>query len=144
MDPVGDLLVLAPDTPQVGLVVEVKGTVPNKADAEVQLKRYMLGKGCPVALLVTLAKTWMYRDTYADEDDERFELVGEFDTTVLLSLDAAPASERELERAVFDWLERLAASWSAALPSSDPAKAAVVEHMVPVVSEGRVVYGHAA
>ena len=68
----------------------------------------------------------------------------QFDTTSLLNLKVAPSSSRDLERAVFDWLERLSASWASALPGSNKARAAVVEHMVPVVAEGRVVYGHAA
>ena len=50
----------------------------------------------------------------------------------------------ELERQLFDWLERLAAYWSAALPAADPARAAVVEHLVPAVVEGRVVLPAAA
>ncbi len=144
MDPVGDLLVLAPDTPQVGLVVEVKATVRDRAPTEAQLKRYMRRSGCPVALLVTSEMTWMYRDTYADDVDDAIETVGEFNTTSLLDLKVAPSSSRNLERAVFDWLERLSASWASALPNSNKARAAVVEHMVPVVAEGRVVYGHAA
>lgn len=144
MDQVGDFLVLSPDTPEVGLVVEVKTDLHDRTFAEAQLKRYMVGSGCAVALLVTSSKAWLYRDTHADDAEESIETVGEYDTSSLLNVDRVPASGRELERAVFDWLERMSASWSAALPSSTREKAAVIEHIVPVVSEGRVVYGHAA
>ena len=90
MDQVGDLLVFAPDTPQVGLVVEVKATLRDRAPAATQLKTYMRLSGCPVALLVTSTSTWMYRDTYADDLDNAIETVGEFDTASLLGLESLP------------------------------------------------------
>ena len=133
-----DLLVLAPDRPDVALVAEVKAReVRDPAAAEQQLKTYMIDRGCPVGLLVTPRLTWIYRDSYRDFSPTSIERVAELRTSDLF---ASPSFEGpELERQLFDWLERLAASWTAALPVDDPAKATVVEHLVPAVVEGRVV-----
>lgn len=59
---VADLVVLAPDRPEVSLVAEVK--LLERAGlgaAEEQLKRYMLGQLCPIGLLVT--PRWNTRKT---------------------------------------------------------------------------------
>ncbi len=138
-----DLLVLAPDRPDVALVAEVKARdVADPAAVEEQLKRYMLDRRCPVGLLVTPRSTWIYRDSYRDYSQASVERVAELRTSDLF---ASPAMVGlELERQLFDWLERLAASWPAALPAADPARAVVVEHLVPAVVEGRVVLHSAA
>jgi hypothetical protein len=133
-----DVLVLAPDRPDVGLVAEVKARdLSDPAEVEQQLKRYMLDRRCPVGLLVTPNTTWIYRDSFRDYSEGSIERVAELRTADLFGSPAFVGPE--LERQLFDWLERLAASWPAALPAADPAKAAVVEYIVPVVVEGRVV-----
>ncbi|MCE7891536.1 MAG: hypothetical protein DYH12_17870 [Sorangiineae bacterium PRO1] len=135
---VADVIVLAPDRPEVALVAEVKGhQIEDRTRAEEQLKRYMLDRHCPVALLVTPTTTWIYRDSYRDYSAGSIDVVAEVETNELLPSPAT--TEMELERQLFDWLERLAASWPAALPSGKLARAAVVEHLVPAVVEGRVV-----
>lgn len=139
-----DLIVLAPDRPEVALVVEVKAPPRNLEAVREQLKRYMLARKCPVALLVTPETTLILKDTYSDFTPDSVQSVGEVETAALLDQGGGLASARELERAVFDWLERLAASWSAALPRDPDAAKAVVDHLVPAVSEGRVTFGRAA
>lgn len=135
---VADVIVLAADRPEVALVAEVKGhRIEDRTPVEEQLKRYMLDRHCPVALLVTPTTTWIYRDSYRDYSEGSIEVVAELETQELLP--SPVATEMELERQLFDWLERLAASWPAALPSGKLARAAVVEHLVPAVVEGRVV-----
>jgi hypothetical protein len=136
-----DFIVMAPDRPDVTLVAEVKMRVTDVPEAERQLKAYMLDRGCPTALLVTPQTTRIYRDTLKDFTPESIVSAGEFGTRDLLGLDAEPRSGAELESAVRAWLERLAASWPSALPTSDPARKPVVEHLVAAVSEGRVMSG---
>ena len=59
-----DLIVLAPDRPDVTLVAEVKMRVADLPATERQLKAYMLDRRCPTAVLVTPQRTRIYRDTY--------------------------------------------------------------------------------
>lgn len=135
---VADVTVLAPDRPELVLVAEVKAhEIEDRAPLEEDLKRYMLDRHCAVALLVTPKTTWVYRDSYRDYTQGSVELVAETATDNLLP--SPSADGRELERQVFDWLERLAVSWPMALPSDAKAKAIVVEHIVPAVVDGRVV-----
>ncbi|MCL2726366.1 MAG: hypothetical protein FWD69_18245 [Polyangiaceae bacterium] len=136
-----DVIVLAPDRPDVTLVAEIKMSVADLRAAEQQLKMYMLDRRCPTALLVTPQKTWIYRDTYKDFTADSIVLEGEASTTELLGLSAEPKSGAELESSVRAWLERLAASWPSALPKAGPVRKPVVEHLVPAVSEGRVMSG---
>ncbi len=136
-----DVIVLAPDRPDVTLVAAVKMTVANLPEAERQLKAYMLDRRCPTALLVTPRTTRIYRDTYKDFTAQSITMAGEFGTRELLGLATEPLSGPELESAVRAWLERLAASWPTALPEAELERKPVVEHLVPAVSEGRVMSG---
>jgi hypothetical protein len=101
----------------------------------------MLDRRCPTALLVTPLATRIYRDTFANFTEASIEMIGEYETTVLLGLSAEPSSDRELETAVRRWLERLAVSWPSVLPSSTAARAPVLAYIIPAVSEGRVMSG---
>lgn len=136
-----DVIVLARDRPDVTLVAEVKMRVADTNAAEQQLKAYMLDRRCPTALLVTAQTTRIYRDTYKDFTADSIVMAGEFSTPELLGLAAEPSNGSELESAVRAWLERLAASWPTALPKAEPVRKPVVEHLVPAVSEGRVMSG---
>ena len=134
---VANVIVLAPDLPDVALMAEVKTVPGDRTLAEEQLKRYMLGRRCPVFLLVTPVTTWIYRDSYRGYSEGAIDLVADVPTEELLGAPAAVGVD--LERQVFDWLERLASSWPSALPTNEKARAAVVEHLVPAVVDGRVV-----
>jgi hypothetical protein len=136
-----DFIVMAPDRPDVTLVAEVKMRVADVPEAERQLKAYMLDRGCPTAIMVTPRTTRIYRDTLKDFTPDSIVSAGEFGTRELLGLATEPKSGEELESAVRAWLERLAASWPSALPTSGPARGPVVEYLVPAVSEGRVMSG---
>lgn len=136
-----DVIVLSHDVPEVRLVAEVKRTIPNLAEAEAQMRRYMLNRRCSLALLVTPERTRIYRDTYADYTETTVEFVGEFSTADLLDLERAPTDEHALQDAVREWLDRLTVSWSSALPKSDAAREPVLRYLVPEVTEGRVSSG---
>ncbi len=136
-----DVIVLSHDVPEVRLVAEVKRTIPNLAEAEAQMRRYMLDRRCSLALLVTPERTRIYSDTYADYTDETVEFVGEFSTADLLDLERVPMDEHALQDAVREWLDRLTVSWPSALPKSDVVREPVLRYLVPEVTEGRVSAG---
>ena len=134
-----DLLVLAPDLPQARFAVEVKSRPFDRERAIQQVKAYMAGRDCPVAMLITPERTWLMRDTYERTGVDSIALVGEYSTSALLGLDRAPEDERELVDAVVGWLERLT-SGSDAIVASE-ARADVARYVLPAVTEGRVVSG---
>lgn len=136
-----DILVMARDVPDLLLVAEVKRNLGNVADAEAQLRRYMLARRCSLGLLVTPEHTRIYRDTFSDLTEGSVQFVGEFSTAEVLDVDTAPADEHALQEAVREWLDRMAASWPSALPRTDAARAPVVQFLVPEVADGRVSSG---
>jgi hypothetical protein len=136
-----DVLVMEPDHPALALVAEVKASVPDLKGAEGQLKEYMSARQCPVGMIVTPERTWVYHDTFADGPHESIERIGEFVTADLLRLPSAPSDERALTHAVRTWLERVASSWMDALPPSVEVRRSLLTHLVPAVMEGRVSSG---
>jgi hypothetical protein len=136
-----DVIVLSHDVPEVRLVAEVKRTIPNLAEAEAQMRRYMLDRRCSLALLVTPERTRIYRDTYTDYTDATVQFVGEFSTAELLDLERVPTDERALQDEVREWLDRLAISWPSALPKTAAAREPVLRYLVPEVTDGRVSSG---
>jgi hypothetical protein len=136
-----DIIVMAPDVPDVTLVAQIKKGRFDEQATEAHLKEYMLRRKCSLALLVTPEKTRIYRDTFADFTPASITLVGEYGTTEVLGVDVVPEDERGLHDAVQGWLERLAASWPSALPTSQAARESVIQYVVPGVAEGRVSSG---
>jgi hypothetical protein len=136
-----DVIVLSHDVPEVRLVAEVKRTIVDLAEAEAQMRRYMLDRRCSLALLVTPERTRIYRDTYADYTDATVQLVGEFPTADVLDLQQVPTDESALQDAVREWLDRLAISWPSAVPKNDAARVPVLRYIVPEVTDGRVSSG---
>jgi hypothetical protein len=132
-----DLIVLARELPEVQLVAEVKVGAFDRAVTERQLKRYMLARNCPLALLITPETTWLLRDSYEGSDEASIYVAGEYATSDLLDLNQVPTSERELTSRLHDWLEALAASghpkFSRANTRDD-----VARYLLPAVVEGRV------
>jgi hypothetical protein len=136
-----NVIVLSHDVPEVRLVAEVKRTIADLAEAEAQMRRYMLDRRCSIALLVTPERTRIYRDTYADYTDATVQFVGEFSTADLLDLEQVPTDEHVLQDAVREWLDRLAIAWPSALPKNDAARVPVLRYLVPEVADGRVSSG---
>lgn len=135
-----DVIVLAPDLPRVELLVEVKLQLPRAelTHAEAQLKRYMRARGCAVGLLVSLAETHCYEDRYLTRSEDSIEHVGTIPTQALLPVEPGQTSERELQRAVLAWLERLATAQPSALPTAPDARQMVETYLLPAVAGGRV------
>ena len=136
-----DLIVMAPDRPDVTLLVEVKVGAVNMPQVEKSIKEYMLLRRCGLALFVTPTSTRLYRDTFRDYSEQSIEVVGEYPTADFFNAPDVPASGPELERVVRDWLTRLASNWPAAVPEAEASRKSVVEHIVPAVVEGRVLSG---
>jgi hypothetical protein len=135
-----DIIVLAPDRPDFALVAEIKQLSSNTDAIEAELQDFMLGNRCSVGLLVTPSKTWIYQDSFRDQSRASIRKVGELDTNEILGLKGSP-TEFELFHAVRDWLERLATAWFAALPAAGGARESIIQYLVPVLSEGRILAG---
>jgi hypothetical protein len=137
-----DVIVTASEGLGVLLVAEVKISLTDKSQAEEQLKRYMVGMRCPVGLLVTPERLWIYNDSYSVPGLASVECVGEFPLFGLrvLQLDADVFPRQPafaLEQAVQRWLEGL--STESERQKLPPAlREALEEYVVPALNEGQV------
>ncbi|WP_160174562.1 hypothetical protein [Archangium violaceum] len=137
-----DVIVTASEGLGVSLVAEVKRSLTDKSHAEEQLKRYMVSMRCPVGLLVTPEKLWIYNDSYSRPGLASVECVGEFPLTGLrvLPMDAAAFPSQPafaLEQAFQRWLEGISTdSERQKLPPG--LREALEEYVVPALNEGQV------
>src|SRR5580693_2368695 len=111
-----DIIVSSPDATEVKLVVEAKLKVPNLRETERQLKGFMLQLSCPLGLLVSPQRLWVYLDRFTSDSEESVERIGEFNVEGLIKFHS-PASEGPethfaFENAVQDWLESLSMTGS--------------------------------
>jgi hypothetical protein len=132
-----DLIVLAPDVPELRLIVEIKRRSFDRESATQQLAAYMIGSNCPLGLLVTPERTWLLRDTY--EGASSIREVAEYDTSTLLGVAKAPDDERELEDLVGHWLDGLTSGSAAGL--AQEVRSDIARYLLPEVTEGRVASG---
>jgi hypothetical protein len=133
-----DIVVTRPDSPEILLVVEVKGTADKKR-SEGALKSYMVHVSCPVGMLVTPEQVRFYRNRYTDYGPQAVELIAECPTSELLGTvpqKALAESELELERSVEERLERLQAGSDQSWPSA--VREAIESSVLPAVSGGIV------
>ncbi len=121
------------------LVVEVKVHLPNLRGIEDGLKRYMVGMQCPVGLVVTPERIWLYKDSYSSRTPESVELVGVFDAKSLWR-QPPPLDEVRFEVFVQDWLCDLTEQRSEELPCD--ARKALREYVLPAVTQGEIRAGH--
>jgi hypothetical protein len=141
-----DLTVFARDYPEARLVVELKPSVsssPEQDSAVKQLARYMWGANCHYGLIMTPTKTYVLRDDFTRPGPESIHVTDVLPTPTLLSRLGWPLSEpvstQQLELLAREWLERLAASYEAALPDDPDVVRALFPDIVGAVAEGRVV-----
>jgi hypothetical protein len=141
-----DLIVFAKDYPEVRLVVEVKPSISTPVDldsAVKQVARSMWGANCHYGLIFTLKTTYVLRDDFTAQGPEAIRVSAVLSTEKLLGRLGIPASaigsERQLQSVVQNWLERLAASYEAALPDDPEIIRALFPEIVGAVAEGRVV-----
>jgi hypothetical protein len=132
-----DIVVTRPDSPEVLLVVEVKGNDAGQKSAEAALKSYMVHVNCPVGLLVTPEQVYFYRNRYTDYTPQTIALIGECPTGELLgTFPAGEAAESYLERLVEEWLEGLRVGSSRSWPSA--VREAIESSVLPAVADGIV------
>jgi hypothetical protein len=132
-----DIIVTTPDG--ISLVVEVKVTVPNLQRTEEDLKQYMVGMQCPIGLLITPERLWLYRDSYTTRSPQSVQRVGEFDLT-LLWRQPPPSQGAPFELFVQQWLEDLAKQPIEELPIE--LREALREYVLPAVTSGEVRAAH--
>jgi len=132
-----DILITTPD--DIELVVEAKVTLPNLKLTEEGLKQYMVGMQCPLGLLITRERMWLYRDFYTSRTPESVQLVGEFN---IKSMWAQPPPTQEMQFEIFvqQWLENLAYQSTKELPSD--LRDAFRDYLLPAVRSGEVRAAH--
>ena len=141
-----DILVTDRDGASPALVVEVKEHIIDLVEVERQLKTYMVRMRCPVGILISSEKMFLYRDRYTGYNAESVERVGEFSMAGVLDAEVpsavraikAPRQRRfQMEDTVQRWLESLTTeSVVAGLPPE--LREAVEEHVIPVLMQGEV------
>ncbi len=139
-----DIIVTGIDSPEIALVAEVKRHIRDFEATERQLRKYMVDMRCPVGLLVTPQRLWLYRDRYIASSPDSIERVGEFDSSNLFALQSPgpdPSAGLALEVAFQSWLEDLGAGRGLrGLPAD--IRSAVQKYVVPAVSQGAIRAGH--
>jgi|SRR5215467_1222623 len=73
-----DIIVSGPDSIGAQLIVETKLHVADLLAAEARLRNAMLQLSCPVGLIVTPERIWVYADEFRSTTPESIERVGEF------------------------------------------------------------------
>jgi len=132
-----DIVVTRPDSPEVLLVVEVKGNVADQKSAEAALKSYMVHVSCPVGMLVTPEQVRFYRNRYTGYTPQTIEMIGECATGELLGTPTRGAAiESDLERTVEEWLESSRAGGDGSWPLA--VREAIESSVLPAVSGGIV------
>src|SRR5216683_7776590 len=126
-----DILVTTRDEPHVTLVVEAKVRLPDLERAEEELKQYMVQMQCPVGLLVTPERMWLYRDFYTTRSPQSVQRVGEFNLELLWD-HPPPAQGSRFETFIQHWLEDLAKQ---PIPEEVPSelREALREYILPAV-----------
>jgi hypothetical protein len=141
-----DLTVFARDYPEARLVLEVKSALsspPQEDPAVKQVMRDMWGANCHYGIIMTPTTTFILRDDFTAPGPESIRLTDELPTAKLLSrinrrMGEVPSAS-QLECLAREWLERLAASYEAALPDDPEVVRALFPDIVGAVAEGRVI-----
>jgi hypothetical protein len=132
-----DILVTTPY--DIELVVDAKVFLPNLERTEEDLKQYMVGMQCPLGLLITPERMWLYRDFYTSRSPESVQRVGEFNLKPMWQ-QPPPKQETAFEIFVQYWLEHLAYQPTEDLPSD--LRQVLREYLLPAVRGGEVRAAH--
>jgi hypothetical protein len=102
------IIVMEPDMPELLLVVEIRANVPEQESDDTELKSYMVGRSCPVGMLVTTEKVSVYRNRYKGYTPQSLDIIGGCPTSELIgALPQRALAEADLEDRVQNWLESL-------------------------------------
>ncbi len=132
-----DIIITTPDG--IILVIEAKVYVSNLERTEEDLKQYMFGMQCPVGLLITPERMWLYRDSYTTRSPQSVQRVGEFDPKPLWQ-QPPPSQGAAFEMFVQQWLEDLGKLPDRDLPNE--LREAIREYVLPAVTAGDVRAAH--
>ena len=132
-----DIIITTPDG--IILVIEAKVYVSNLERTEEDLKQYMFGMQCPVGLLITPERMWLYRDSYTTRSPQSVQRVGEFDPKPLWQ-QPPPSEGAAFEMFVQQWLEDLGKLPDRDLPNE--LREAIREYVLPAVTAGDVRAAH--
>lgn len=135
-----DIIVSEPEGFGITLVVKVRTSAEGIEELERQLKKYMVGMGSPVGMLVTPEHLWLYRDQYLSKSQDSVAKVGEFDVrNIFRGVPSRDASA--FEQQVQSWLEGL--SSESGLRKLPPKLRAAAEfYIVPAILHGEIRAGH--
>lgn len=138
-----DIVVTDRDGSDIALVVEVKTAIRDLGSAEDQLKKYMTAMKCPVGIIVSPDRLWLYEDRYLDSSDS-IALVDSFDVSKVpgfAQFGSGRDSEFLFEEKVQSWLEGL--HTEAGLRELTPElRKAVRMYVDPAILNGSIRAGH--
>ncbi len=134
-----DIIVSSPDSTEVKLVVEAKLETANLRETEHQLKNFMLQLRCPLGLLVSPQRLWVYLDRFTSYSEESIEFLGEFNIEGLIKFHLpATGGGVAFENAVQAWLEDLSND-TARSQVQDPKLREIINHYIlPAIETGIV------
>lgn len=139
-----DIVVTAPDSTEVKLVIETKLRFTAAVDAEDQLKQYMWLVRCPLGLLVSPERMRVYRDTYTSPSPATIERIGEYDTRAAIDFHPREGSQGasaalDFEVAVQTWIDSLVQGKFNILSVKDPElRKVLAEAILPAIQFGIV------
>ncbi|HSY93767.1 MAG TPA: hypothetical protein VK812_20580 [Candidatus Binatus sp.] len=135
-----DIIVSSPDATEVRLVVEAKLRIPNLEATERELKNFMLQLSCPLGLLVSPQRLWVYLDRFTSDSQESVERLGEFNVEGLIRFRSpggeGPEEHFAFENAVQDWLEGLAATTTQDRVEDPKLLETISHYILPAVESG--------
>jgi hypothetical protein len=139
-----DIIVTDGEGSDIALVVEAKTAVRDLESAEHQLKRYMTGMQCPVGILVSPERLWLYRNRYLDSPADSVARVGEFDVSNVFHFTPSGSGRNSafaFEAEVQSWLEGLRTEAGLRDLPAD-LRRAVRLYIDPAISNGTIRAGH--
>ena len=134
-----DILVTSPDEPRVSVVIEAKLGLPNFDRTEVELKQYMVDMQCPIGMLITPERMWLYRDSYVTRSPDSIQRVGEYNIKSLWR-EPPPTQAGRFQAFVQHRLEDLAKAPAQELPGD--LHDALREYILPAITSGDLRAAH--
>jgi hypothetical protein len=120
-------------------VVEAKLQTPNLQETEHQLKNFMLQLRCPLGLLVSPQRLWVYLDRFTSYSEDSIERLGEFDIKGLIKFHLpATGGGVAFENAVQAWLEDLTGDTMRGQVKDSKLQEVINHYILPAVETGVV------
>jgi len=139
-----DIIVTGAESSEIALVAEVRTDIRDVETSKPQLRKFMAAMRCPVGLLVTPERLWLFSDRYLSSSEDSIAQIAEFDTKGVFNFERARtgrANELAFEQLVQSWLEGLATESGLRELPSDLRRAAQ-SYILPAISQGTVRAGH--